>query len=58
MYFKNSTSPMYVSTKETESRTVPGSSFEQEQKLRASALEPKPNEMELIAEVVTGIDEK
>ena len=46
-----------MSTKETERRTVPGSSFEQESKVRASSLEPKPNEMEFIAEVVTGIDE-
>ena len=49
---------MFESLKETASRTVPGSSFEQEEKIRASSLEPKPNEMELIAEVATGIDIK
>ena len=58
MYFNNSPSPMFESLKETASRTVPGSSFEQEEKIRASSLEPKPNEMELIAEVATGIDIK
>ena len=58
MYFKNSTSQMFESSKETASRTIPGSSFEQEEKIRASSLEPKPTDMELIAEVVTGIDIK
>ena len=35
MYFNNSTSPMFESLKETASRTVPGSSIEQEEKIRA-----------------------